>query len=83
MTPGAEIAIVGFWRRDNADDPNSEFKCYYYFNCANPIKREIRKSDRKYSEKDVPVSAKQVLHVSSNLDHEIVYFIYTDHESSD
>ena len=58
MKPGAEVAIVGFWKRDNEEDPNSEFKCYFYCNFANPKKREVRRSDRSYSKKNVPVCAK-------------------------
>ena len=60
MKPGAEIAIIGFWKRENEDDPNSELKCYYYFNIANPRKREARRSEGE----NTLVNAKQVLYVS-------------------
>ena len=79
MTPGAEVAIIGFWKRENEDDPNSEFQCYFYFNCANIKKREVRKSERKESQ----VSAKQVLYTSQVDGKEIVFFFYQDHDSQD
>ena len=43
MTPGTEIAIIGFWKRD---DEQSEWRCYFYFNVPNPLKREVRRSER-------------------------------------
>ena len=43
MKPGTEIAIIGFWKRD---DEQSDWTCYFYFNVPNPLKREIRRSER-------------------------------------
>ena len=72
MKPGAEVAIIGFWKRENEDDPNSEFQNYFYFNCANVKKREVRKSERK----DSQVNAKQVLYTSQVDGKEILFFFY-------
>ena len=46
MTPGSEIAIIGFWKREESEDLSKEWKCYFYYNVPNPIKREIRRSER-------------------------------------
>ena len=81
MKPGSEVAVIGFWRRNNEDDPNSEFICYFYFNCANPKKREVRRSDRSYAKRMVPVCAKQVLYVSSSQEKDVVFFFYQDFTS--
>ena len=37
-----EIAIVAFWRQNEY----KEFKCYRHFTIPNPMKREIRRSNR-------------------------------------
>ena len=44
MTPGTEIAIIGYWKRDDLEGVCSEWRCYHYFDIPNPIKREIRSS---------------------------------------
>ena len=46
MKPGTEIAIIGFWKRDYLDSDSFEWKCYYYYNVPNPVRREIRRSER-------------------------------------
>ena len=45
ITPGTEIAIIGYWKREDLENVASEWKCYYYFNIPNPTKREIRRSN--------------------------------------
>ena len=45
-----QIAIIGFWKKDNQresiDDDESDYYCYHYFYVPNPISREHSKSDR-------------------------------------
>ena len=59
MTPGTEIATIGFWRREEISDVvSSEWKCYFYYNVPNPIKREIRRSERDRGENAAAVCEK-------------------------
>ena len=59
MTPGTEIAIIGFWKREEISEfVNSEWKCYFYYNVPNPIKREIRRSERDRGENPAAVCEK-------------------------
>ena len=44
--PDTEIAIIGYWVRDEDDKSTNEWRCYYYFEVDNPLKREIRRSER-------------------------------------
>ena len=44
--PDTEIAIIGYWVRDEDDKSTNEWRCYYYFEVENPLKREIRRSER-------------------------------------
>ena len=38
-----EMAIIGFWKKNE----KQEFKCYHYFYIPTPMRREMRRSDRK------------------------------------
>ena len=71
MKARTEKAIVGFWKMNS----KQEFKCYHYFYVPTPLKREIRKSDRKDWGKKSNATANvyQILHRGHNDDIFIVF----------
>ena len=77
LTPGTEIAIIGYWKRDDIAKVNNEWRCYFYFDIPHPIKREVRRSSVK-DEYSAAVSEKQVLFVTSTEKSDTVFFFHKD-----
>ena len=71
MATGVEMAIIGFWSKNDKD----EFKCYHYFYVPNPMKREIRRSDRKdWQGNQSTISVHQILYYGHDGDDVFFFF---------